>query len=66
MAERMQGWKLEEEEGGRDIVVMRTQLPWPLKSRFMISCLYHTEQNGEYITIQSQRGNEFYYKKYAE
>ena len=43
MAERMQGWKLEEEKGGRDIVVMRTQLPWPLKSRFMISCLYHTE-----------------------
>ena len=62
----MQGWKLEVEDGDRDIVVMRTLLPWPLKARFMISCLYHTEQNGDYITLQSHRGNEFYYRKYEK
>ena len=67
MAERMRCWKLEEEEGGRDVVVMRTLLPFPLSNRFMISTLYHDEKpDGYYVTIQSSRANQYYYKKYRK
>ena len=47
MAKRMRCWKLETEEGDRDIIVMRTLTPFPISNRFMISCLYHHErENG--------------------
>ena len=65
MCNRLQRWKLETEDGDRDIVVMRTILPFPLSNRFMISTLYHLEkEDGTFISIQSARGNEYYYKKY--
>ena len=52
MSNRMSCWKLEEEERERDIVVMRTLLPFFISNRFMISCLYHCEResDGAYIT----------------
>ena len=64
--ERLRCWKLETEvPGNRDIVVMRTLLPALISNRFMISCLYHVQrENGDYITLQSSRGNEHYYEKY--
>ena len=66
MAERMRCWKLETEmPADRDIVVMRTLMPALISNRFMISCLYHVERdNGDFISIQSSRGNEHYYQKY--
>ena len=67
MAERMRCWKLETEDGDRDIVVMRTLMPWPISNRIMYTCLYHYEcENGDFITCQSSRGNDFYYEKYRD
>ena len=68
MSNRMRCWKLETEmPADRDIVVMRTLMPVLISNRIMFSCLYHIERdNGDFISIQSSRGNEFYYKKYGD
>ena len=66
MSERMKCWKLEEEEGERDIVVYRTLMPMFISNRFMISCLYHHErENGDFISVQSARANDYYYEKHG-
>ena len=68
MAERIRCWPLEKLEGGREILVYRTLLPFILSNRIMISCMYHKEdaETGQVRSIQSSRGNEHFYEKYAD
>ena len=62
MVQRVSAWKIAEEEGDRTIAVIRTQMPWPLSARAMISTFYYTERDGAYYSIQSARGNDYYYE----
>ena len=52
MSNRMRCWKLAEEEGDREIVVMRTLMPIMISNRIMFPCLYHIQrENGDFISI---------------
>ena len=62
MVNRVSARQVAEEEGDRSIALIRTQMPWPLSHRAMISTFYYTERDGAYYSIQSARGNEYYYE----
>merc|ERR1712060_135508 len=67
MSNRMRCWKLETEDGDRDVVVMRTLMPVMISNRIMFSCLYRKEtEDGQYITCQSSQYNDYYYKKFGD
>ena len=67
MSERMKCWKLETEDGDRDIVVMRTLMPMLISNRIMFTCTYHEfPEDGSAISIQSSNSNDYYYEKYKD
>ena len=66
MVNRVSARQIAEEEGNRSVALIRTQMPWPLSHRAMISTFYYTERDGAYYSIQSSRGNDYYYEQFAE
>ena len=42
-------------------------MPIMISNRIMFPCLYHIQrENGDFISIQSAKGNEYYYHKHAK